>query len=754
MGRLVLSLLLVFPSVALLTGCGGSSSSGTSGTVPASINLTPAISSLDLGTTLSVTASARNYAGSPVTLNYSWASSNPAVATVSTAGLVCAGVWDSLAAPVVCTPGATGTAQITATASGITSGPITVYVHPHVDHIAITALPQPPGVTAPQNGCFSTTSTTGPAETQSYQASATSNGNDISALVGPFTWSTTNLQVATVKELTGVSGVVNGQAELTAKVPGITAISASISNTHGSSGGPTSPVLTFETCPVQVITLALNTGGTTFTGAKGAGFNITPTVLDSNGKTVTGVPLTWTSTQPAIATVSTSGGVSNTNAGGASITAACLPPTCNIDLTTNSAPMQAVYAIDPIVATWSATSTTPTAPTVYVSSTGCKGANPLQNCTTAFIPVSGSPAALGSSGSTTNVPNSFRYDPKGTTAYVGSQNGLMQVSAGPPPSLGVLSTAVKGKILAVSVDARRVIVADTQDTPNQVFLYDATSTPATVTNFPITGGTAAAFSPDGLKAFIVAHDPAASPADHLYVYSAQMPLQTIPLAAQAFDITFPGNAMFGFLAGGAANGSSFLPVCDSAVPPGVESVGGSPGILIRQLPGNSMVVLDPPDLFRIDYSVVPSGTVGPTVVGCPPPPFGPAGGFLVPATTPSGPMSIGQGAFTPVAFNVSSDGQKAYILAANVSSLIIYDIASQTSSTIPLVGNPAPLAGTLAPDGLSFYVTGNDNNLHVINLVSGADVQQLSIPSNDLCAATVLPNVNPPTCLPDLLAVP
>jgi DNA-binding beta-propeller fold protein YncE len=257
-----------------------------------------------------------------------------------------------------------------------------------------------------------------------------------------------------------------------------------------------------------------------------------------------------------------------------------------------------------------------------------------------------------------------------------------------------------------------------------------------------------------LKAFIVAHDPAVSPADHLYVYSSQAPLQTIPLGAQAFDVTFPGNAMFGFLAGGAPGSSSFLPVCDSSAPPGVQSIGGAPGILIRQLPGNSMVVLDPPNLFRIDYSVPPPGPVSLPSVGCPKPPFGPAGGVLAPATTFSGPTSVGQGTFTPIAFNVSSDGQKAYILAAGVSSLIIYDIPNQTSTTIPLIGNPAPLAGALAPDGLSFYVTGSDNNLHVINLVSGVDVQQLSIPSNSLCAASQLPGLNAPTCLPDLLAVP
>jgi len=118
--------------------------------------------------------------------------------------------------------------------------------------------------------------------------------------------------------------------------------------------GQTSPLQTFVTCPVESITLALSSGGTTFTGAKGAGFTVTPTVTDSNTppRTITGVPLTWTSTEPQVSAVTASGGVSNTNPGGTSITAACTPPTCNINLTTNSVPLQAVYATDPITATW------------------------------------------------------------------------------------------------------------------------------------------------------------------------------------------------------------------------------------------------------------------------------------------------------------------------------------------------------------------------------------------------------------------
>ncbi len=138
-------------------------------------------------------------------------------------------------------------------------------------------------------------------------------------------------------------------------------------------------------------------------------------------------------------------------------------------------------------------------------------------------------------------------------------------------------------------------------------------------------------------------------------------------------------------------------------------------------------------------------------MGCPAPPLGPPNGAYTLTNTVSAPSNLGQGTFTPVAFAVSSDGQKAYALASNLGSLIVYDVVNKTTSTIPLVGNPAPLAGGLSPDGLSFYVTTSDSALHVINLIAGGDVQQLPIPQNNLCAVST---GTAPTCLPDLLTVP
>jgi len=89
-------------------------------------------------------------------------------------------------------------------------------------------------------------------------------------------------------------------------------------------------------------------------------------------------------------------------------------------------------------------------------------------------------------------------------------------------------TGAPGKVLAVSPDRTVTVIADTADSPNQIFICtNCTSTGRTVTSFLFnkvsTPITAAAFSPDSLKAYIVTNSscPGTSPASAgcLLVYS-------------------------------------------------------------------------------------------------------------------------------------------------------------------------------------------------------------------------------------------
>src|SRR5208337_5597010 len=93
--------------------------------------------------------------------------SDPTVVTVAANGLACAGSWDSLTAPTVCTAGRVGVAQVTATAQGVTSPTTTVYVHQHIDSITLN-----PAANQQSSPCQSVN------QTFIYEAHAFSRGND------------------------------------------------------------------------------------------------------------------------------------------------------------------------------------------------------------------------------------------------------------------------------------------------------------------------------------------------------------------------------------------------------------------------------------------------------------------------------------------------------------------------------------------------------------------------------------------------
>ena len=170
---------IVVSLVAALTGCSSSSpTTNTTFPVPANIVLAPANTvSLDVGSANQIfTASPRNAKNTAITTPVTFLSSNTAILTIASNGLACAGTWDSITTPQICTPGPVGVAQVTATSHGISSPPTTGYVHQHIDKIVINPVPGQtlPAVTAFRRTAFN------------HQATATSGALDITASVGPF----------------------------------------------------------------------------------------------------------------------------------------------------------------------------------------------------------------------------------------------------------------------------------------------------------------------------------------------------------------------------------------------------------------------------------------------------------------------------------------------------------------------------------------------------------------------------------------
>ncbi len=237
----------------------------------AAVTVSPPTSTLAIGGTQQLTASAVDAAGLPLTGRpVTWSSSNATVATVSAQGLV--------------TAVAAGTATVTATVEGrmataaITVNPppvATVAVAPSSANLVVNAV---------------------------QQFTASTFGTDGSVLTGrPVTWSSTNTAVATVSAAGLVTGVAQGSATIVATVEGKTGTAAVLVTAP--------PVATVSVSPAAA------------TVTTGSVQSLTATLRDAAGVVLPGREVTWSSSDPALATVSASGLVTGVGVGAVVITA-------------------------------------------------------------------------------------------------------------------------------------------------------------------------------------------------------------------------------------------------------------------------------------------------------------------------------------------------------------------------------------------------------------------------------------------------
>jgi len=717
MGRSGSVVSVVFVAVLLsclmigLAGCGTKSAvTTTTYPVPASISMTPAANfSMELGTTQMFTTTITSSAKQTVTEPVSFVSSNTAVVSVAANGTACAGSWNSLSNPQICTPGPVGVAQVTATAQGVSSPTTTVYVHQHIDKIVVNQfqLPNEPPPTTP---CLSVGQTT------HYRATAYSRGVNITSTVGVFSWQALNVSVATLSTaVNSGNGLLAGDLTVTAKVPGVTPVFATIGNTN-------SVPVNFTTCAVQSIRIVVDgNSSNNIVVSSGTAANATATVIDTLGTTITGVPLTWSSSQLASVT-STNGALSGSQAGAATVIASCTPPTCNIGFL----PTLPIYPENVVTMFVKPTGTSESA-TVYVSSTGC---GTIDNCVSTVVPITVSTTnTVGTPINLPATPNSLVFSPKGDKAYLGTNSALLGTKG-----LAVLNSSsvaeyasTPGKVLAVSPDGNLVIVSDTTDTPNQVYVFNTTNNNSTA--FSITGATAAGFSPDSLKAYILA-------GSTLYVYSKLDAMQTLQLGAPANDVTFLAEGAFAYLAGGSPSGVMVRRTCDNGLADTV-STPTTPSFIQALINPTTVLAVAPP---LVDIITVDTGPNGPS--GCTP---GVSDSVLS--------FDLGHGDFTAKQLIVSEDGSAAYIIATkpSPSAILVFNIAALTTNAIPLVGNATPIQATLTPDGTLLYVAASDGMVHVLNTIIDSDVQQISFPQ-DFCLNSA-GQPEPFTCAPDLIAV-
>jgi trimeric autotransporter adhesin len=420
---------------------------------------------------------------------YNYGSSNLFLADVSPTGSVCGGTWNrnspgGIADFTICTPPAgssggtcnstsCGVAQLVASAAGVASNSINVFVHPPITSIAFS-----PTI---QNQCFSQNQS-GPVLTPGTNVTVLGpNGIPIpSADVGTVTYTPVTSGIVTINNTTLTGTGTNGAT--TANLPGATVINASVAqSSSGSAAGY------FYTCPPASIALSI-TGGTTTNGVTtvtvGTPVNINALITDTNGKAITGLTLDYASTEPQNIGVSTAGQITATWPGDASINAICQPFTCN------PAPISQIGVFS--------TGTPVVSNTLKVTSPG-KNSNFLWMASTQSQFFSSIDLTTGKPGSPVLLPffpNSMVEDQAGANLYFGSYRELMTFSTA-TNALSKQDTNVPGVVLAVSPSGSEIVIND--QLRQVIYIYNGTSVTSSISGV----ATRASFSPDSKNAYIV-----------------------------------------------------------------------------------------------------------------------------------------------------------------------------------------------------------------------------------------------------------
>jgi trimeric autotransporter adhesin len=679
----------IFVLAGLAAGCGGGSSKDKA-TIVAQVLISPSTASLEAGDVLSLTASAVNSSNGAVSAPITFSSSNTKVATISPGGLVCGGVWDSTF--VVCNGTdalgnpVSGTATVTATAQGVTSGPVTVAVHP-----SVTAVSVDPG---PAAGCFSNS------QTHQFKAHAFHNGVEITNLVGDFTWSVSDNTVAAID--------ANGLAS--AKLGGLTGVVASI-------GATTAPATSFRTClPVDIILHIAGDPADKFTFSATMNTNDTKNVqvdtIDENGVATAAAPLPVFSNNIVVASI---GGSTLTalSPGGAGLQAVCAPPSCGNGLNT---PLYSnVFSV-------SVNGTSPNTTTVYAASFFPPPTGSIMPLVP--IDISKSPPAVGAQIALPGVPNSIVFDRLGARAFLGTNAGL--VSLDTASNLATLLTATPlGKVLAVSADGTKVIVSNgakdpatgnpiEANTANQrVWVVNVSA--STITAFVAPGAVAATFDEDGFRAYIVADN------GNYYVFSPLQTFQTRTIGGggPSTDATTLASGPFTYVANSA--GLEVLSTCNGLQQPVASNPPTNSSTI--QLVG---AVKSADQIFVVDSTGVNVETV---TVTAPTPPVSITAANCQPNVAYSNTfVDFGAGPFTARQLLVAPDGIHAAVLPAGINKIFTV-VNGTTAGTAQLhAGATEALSGGMTPDGNGIWVgVAGTNSVDFINLRTNTDDIQVPV---------------------------
>ena len=283
----LLSALLIAASLS----CGGDSSTGPSGSV-SKVEVTPSTESLALGSSVTLSASALDGAGHPVSgAKIFWNTENANVATVTSAGIV--------------TGVALGNVRIAASSNGVSGFSNITVVPPGVASVKVTPL---------------SAAITVDGTVHLQAATLDASGNPLTGRT--VTWSSSDDGVATVDNTGLVTGVTVGAVTITA-------------TSEGKSGTAGVAVASQVAATITVAppSVSITVGQTS---------QLTPTVKDASGAVISGAPVNWQVDNSGIASVSPSGLVTGVSPGTATVTATSGAAHTTVAVTVAAAPPNAV----------------------------------------------------------------------------------------------------------------------------------------------------------------------------------------------------------------------------------------------------------------------------------------------------------------------------------------------------------------------------------------------------------------------------
>ena len=717
---------------------------------------------------------------------FTYGTTNNQLVDISPGGSICAGTWNrnsggGIADYTICNPPSplpsTGglpysIAYVTASAQSVTSNPVEVYVHAMVTSVSLVTTPtsgssqkcfsQGAQATLDAQACYANSSNQSNSGQQFLlcaPSSVTSNFAcplppgvtsvpNCTAAIGALSYSVGNPQVASV-----VTNTSTNQVTITSQQPGTTAITASVGGTGSSAGF-------FSTCPPASISVTLANGSTAGTITQGVTQNLTTTIADTYGNPLTGITLTYQSTDPIDISARNGGAISTPFPGVASVYAVCQPPGCNTAPTNEIG----IYGTGLPVSSNPVTVTTPGTASNYV---WFAAPGQSEYVVPVELPTGSFGGSVGSTIRLPYVPNSMVMDRLGNTIYFGSSHELMAISTA-NNTITTQSTAVPGVVLAVAPDNSLVLI---NDQVRQIFyLYYASGQ-----SYSSFGGmgTAAAWTPDVNTLYIV--DSAAEGSSHsdtMYVYSLSTGWTTYALpcsvynaitcpspssGAKSLAITIP--SVGAFFSGSPTEAHTWCPTGTvgnyasmSFYPQGPfpdNSVATQTDILAATTDGNhilgastsgsSITISDIgvtipalnclPPVTDPNYPLVLGDTLSPLVLHTTlsQPPAITASAAAINQVVPSPASNLAFITYTPPTTGAAT-GVKLpfYVPGAGTEGFVTFQGSSAASIT-------APLAGAFTPDNKLFFVsTAGDNMIHYISVPlvttnpANADTQQIS----------------------------